>query len=330
MPTSTASCAALRAALAAERGVASVHGQARCSTSSSALLGLRAAGAAAARRSRAWIRLDSPGPVFFRQERVGRHGVPFRIHKFRTMARRRRADAGPQLTVGADPRITRAGALPARARKLDELPQLIDVLRGDMSLVGPRPEVPRYVALYPPALRDKVLACGPASPIRPRSSSATRPTLLARAADPEREYVEVRPAGQAARSPPTTSTSATLRSDLRRDRRAPLRAAVAPTRERAADDAAPSVWHRLDRFLARAAPAPRAAVAGWSTASSIALCWNVTYLFRLGFERWCQARPELRRLGDARRHRGLPAGVRAAATCRAACGASRASARSSG
>jgi lipopolysaccharide/colanic/teichoic acid biosynthesis glycosyltransferase len=135
-----------------------------------------------------WIKLDSPGPVFFRQERVGRGGVLFRIHKFRSM----RADAplaGSQLTVGADTRITRAGQL-LRRTKLDELPQLIDVLAGSMSLVGPRPEVPRYVALYPAALRDKVLSVRPGitdpASIEYRDESA----LLARAADPERVYIE--------------------------------------------------------------------------------------------------------------------------------------------
>src|ERR1700742_4904182 len=91
----------------------------------------------------AWIRLDSPGPVFFRQERVGRHGKVFRIHKFRTMA----VDAeqrGPQLTVGADTRVTRVGRV-LRAHRLDELPQLFDVLAGDMSMVGPRPRVAAHV-----------------------------------------------------------------------------------------------------------------------------------------------------------------------------------------
>jgi lipopolysaccharide/colanic/teichoic acid biosynthesis glycosyltransferase len=135
----------------------------------------------------AWIRFDSPGPVFFRQERVGRGGVPFRIHKFRTM----RVEAGgPALTVGADPRITRAGAF-LRRTKIDELPQLLDVLRGDMSVVGPRPEVARYVAAYPPALRDKVLSVRPG--ITDPASIVYRDenALLARAADPEREYVEV-------------------------------------------------------------------------------------------------------------------------------------------
>ena len=102
------------------------------------------------------IRLDSPGPVFFRQVRVGRHGREFRIHKFRTMTHAPQ-DRGPQLTVGQDARITRVGAL-LRRTKLDELAQLIDVLEGTMSLVGPRPEVPRYVALYPAGLREKVLS----------------------------------------------------------------------------------------------------------------------------------------------------------------------------
>ncbi len=135
----------------------------------------------------AWIKLDSPGPVFFRQERIGRGGTPFWIHKFRTM---RVEAAGPALTVGADPRITRAGAF-LRRTKFDELPQLLDVLRGDMSIVGPRPEVARYVAGYPPALREKVLSVRPGitdpASLQFRDESA----LLARAADPEREYREV-------------------------------------------------------------------------------------------------------------------------------------------
>ena len=135
-----------------------------------------------------WIKLDSPGPVLFRQQRVGRHGVPFDIHKFRTM----RADAptlGPQITVSADPRITRCGAW-LRRSKLDELPQLWDVLRGAMSLVGPRPEVPRYVALYPDDLRRQVLSVRPGitdpASIAYRDESA----VLARALDPERTYIE--------------------------------------------------------------------------------------------------------------------------------------------
>jgi lipopolysaccharide/colanic/teichoic acid biosynthesis glycosyltransferase len=133
-----------------------------------------------------WIKLDSPGPVFFRQERVGRYGVPFRIHKFRSM----RTDApGLQLTVGVDPRITRAGAW-LRGRRFDELPQLIDVLQGTMSLVGPRPEVPRYVAHYPPALRELVLSVRPGITDPSSLDFLDEATLLAVADDPEREYIE--------------------------------------------------------------------------------------------------------------------------------------------
>jgi lipopolysaccharide/colanic/teichoic acid biosynthesis glycosyltransferase len=134
-----------------------------------------------------WVKLDSPGPVFFRQQRVGRHGVPFFIHKFRTM----RADAGGglQLTVGADPRITRAGAFLRRTR-LDELPQFIDVLAGRMSLVGPRPEVPRYVAHYPAALREQALAVRPGMTDPASLAHIDEAAMLAAAADPEREYIE--------------------------------------------------------------------------------------------------------------------------------------------
>jgi lipopolysaccharide/colanic/teichoic acid biosynthesis glycosyltransferase len=133
-----------------------------------------------------WIKLDSPGPVFFRQERIGRHGVPFRIHKFRSM---RSGAAGLQLTVGVDPRITRAGAR-LRGRRLDELPQLIDVLQGTMSLVGPRPEVPRFVAHYPSALREVVLSVRPGITDPSSLDFLDEATLLADAADPEREYIE--------------------------------------------------------------------------------------------------------------------------------------------
>jgi len=135
------------------------------------------------------VRLDSPGPALFRQQRVGQGGQPFRIHKFRTMV----ADAharGPALTVGDDPRITRVGRFLRRA-KLDELPQLIDVLAGDMSLVGPRPELPQYVARYPDALRTRALALKPGITDPASLAFADESALLAAAVDPEREYVEV-------------------------------------------------------------------------------------------------------------------------------------------
>jgi lipopolysaccharide/colanic/teichoic acid biosynthesis glycosyltransferase len=133
------------------------------------------------------IKLDTPGPVFYRQQRVGRFGVPFRIHKFRTM-RHAPADSGSPLTIGADPRITRVGAL-LRSTKLDELAQLVDVLQGSMSLVGPRPELPRYVALYPAALRDKVLSVRPGITDPASIEFRDEAARLAHAADPEHEYV---------------------------------------------------------------------------------------------------------------------------------------------
>lgn len=135
------------------------------------------------------IKRDSPGPVFFRQERVGRHGRVFRIHKFRTMVAAP-APGGPLLTVGADPRITPLGHW-LRRHRIDELPQLIDVIQGHMSLVGPRPEVPRYVALYPAALRERVLSVRPGITDPVSLAHADESERLARAEDPEREYVQV-------------------------------------------------------------------------------------------------------------------------------------------
>jgi len=133
-----------------------------------------------------WVKLDSPGPALFNQERVGWKGRSFRIHKFRTM--RNDPAPGRQITVGADPRITRSGRW-LRAAKLDELPQLFNVLKGEMSFVGPRPEVPRYVALYTEEER-RVLELRPGitdlASIKYRDESE----ILARAADPERAYVD--------------------------------------------------------------------------------------------------------------------------------------------
>jgi lipopolysaccharide/colanic/teichoic acid biosynthesis glycosyltransferase len=134
------------------------------------------------------IRVDSPGPTFFRQERVGRYGRVFRIHKFRTM-RHRPQGGGPSITVGADVRVTKLGAL-LRRYKIDELPQLIDVFVGSMSLVGPRPEVPEYVAHYPVEDRDIVLSVRPGITDLASLEFSDESSLLARAADPQRFYVE--------------------------------------------------------------------------------------------------------------------------------------------
>ena len=138
--------------------------------------------------------------------------MPFRIHKFRTMVTDAPARGLP-ITVGADPRITRAGAFLRRTR-IDELPQFIDVLQGTMSLVGPRPEVPRYVALYPPALRERALAVRPGITDPSSIEFIDEAERLARAADPEREYVEVI-LPQKVRRAAEYAEQATLASDLR-------------------------------------------------------------------------------------------------------------------
>ena len=134
-----------------------------------------------------WIRFDSPGPALFRQRRVGRYGRHFAIYKFRTMADH--PDGGRQLTVGQDPRITRAGRF-LRRTKLDELPQLLNVLEGTMSLVGPRPEVPRYVDRYPPAVRETVLSVAPGITDLAAILYKDENDILGRAQDPERAYIE--------------------------------------------------------------------------------------------------------------------------------------------
>jgi len=133
-----------------------------------------------------WIKMDSQGPVFFRQERVGHLGRLFRMHKFRTMF----ADAsGISLTVGDDPRVTRCGRF-LRRFKLDELPQLLDVLNGDMSLVGPRPEVPRYMAQYPEDLRKIVLSVPPGITDIAAIKFKNENELLKNSQDPEKDYIE--------------------------------------------------------------------------------------------------------------------------------------------
>ena len=105
-----------------------------------------------------WIKIDSNGPVFFRQERVGLNGKIFQIYKFRSM--HVNSETQGKLTVGNDCRVTTAGKF-IRRFKIDELPQLIDVLFGSMSLVGPRPEVKEFIDLYPKDIREKILSVRP-------------------------------------------------------------------------------------------------------------------------------------------------------------------------
>jgi lipopolysaccharide/colanic/teichoic acid biosynthesis glycosyltransferase len=133
-----------------------------------------------------WIKLDSPGPVFFRQQRVGKDGMLFDIIKFRTM----HDDAHEALlTIGHDRRITEVGKF-LRRHKLDEFPQLFNVVAGTMSLVGPRPEVPRYVDCYPPDVRSVVLSVRPGITDWASIYYKEENSLLGRAANPEQAYLE--------------------------------------------------------------------------------------------------------------------------------------------
>lgn len=133
------------------------------------------------------VTITSPGGAFFRQVRVGRGGREFRLLKFRSM--RPGSEAKGQLTIGGrDPRITGVGYF-LRKTKLDELPQLWNVLIGDMSVVGPRPEVPKYVALYT-AEQRAVLGVRPGITGMASLDYIDENELLACAADPEKAYVE--------------------------------------------------------------------------------------------------------------------------------------------
>jgi lipopolysaccharide/colanic/teichoic acid biosynthesis glycosyltransferase len=131
------------------------------------------------------VRLDSNGPALFRQERVGLHGRTFRIHKFRSL---RTGAPGVLISPTGDSRTTRIGSV-LRRTKLDELPQLLDVFAGSMSLVGPRPEVPRYVAMWPEVVRPLILSVRPG--ITDPASIVLRNEAdeLAAAEDSEAHYV---------------------------------------------------------------------------------------------------------------------------------------------
>lgn len=130
---------------------------------------------------------ERTGPVLFAQERIGLHGKPFRIHKFRSM---HPSSGGPEVTTAGDARVTRVGAL-LRKTKLDELPQLFDVFVGKMSLVGPRPEVARYVELWPEAERELILSVRPGITDPASVAFRNESEILAQQPDPERYYREV-------------------------------------------------------------------------------------------------------------------------------------------
>ena len=135
-----------------------------------------------------WIKLDSKGPVFYRQVRVGRFNKDFRIFKFRSM--RVGADKGSLVTIGGrDPRVTKSGYL-IRKFKLDELPQLINVVIGDMSLVGPRPEVRHYVDYWTPEQKH-VLDVRPGITDPASIKFRNENELMEKADDPEKYYIEV-------------------------------------------------------------------------------------------------------------------------------------------
>jgi len=132
------------------------------------------------------IKLDSPGPIFFKQERMGKGFRPFLIYKFRTMVQDAPGKGG-SITVGADSRITRLGRI-LRKTKIDELPQLFNILRGEMSFVGPRPEVPQYVELF---RRDyeEILNVLPGITDLASLKYRDEAEVLRHAENPEEEYV---------------------------------------------------------------------------------------------------------------------------------------------
>jgi lipopolysaccharide/colanic/teichoic acid biosynthesis glycosyltransferase len=132
------------------------------------------------------IRLDSPGPIFFRQRRIGRGFRPFFIYKFRTMVHDAPA-RGISITVGRDPRVTRAGEF-LRKTKIDELPQLINVVKGDMSFVGPRPEVPQYVELFRKDY-EEILEVRPGITDLASLKYRDEAAVLGAAENPEQEYI---------------------------------------------------------------------------------------------------------------------------------------------
>lgn len=133
-----------------------------------------------------WIKIDSSGPIFFRQERIGLFGKPFLIHKFRTMSVIQNNSI--KITVGNDVRITKSGFF-LRKYKLDELPQLIDVFIGKMSLVGPRPEVEDFVKYYPSHLKDIIFSVRPGITDLASIQLVNESEVLAKFDDPVDAYI---------------------------------------------------------------------------------------------------------------------------------------------
>ena len=134
------------------------------------------------------VKRDSTGSILFRQQRVGRFGTPFDIYKVRTMVENQ-DNPGPQVTSGSDPRITNSGRF-LRRYKLDELPQLFNILKGDMSFVGPRPEVPKYVSHWSEQDRQQILSVRPGMTDPATIKFRDEEEILKSADDPERYYIE--------------------------------------------------------------------------------------------------------------------------------------------
>ena len=132
------------------------------------------------------IKTESKGPGLYAQKRIGKDGKPFKLLKFRTM--REGSDKGNQITIGEDERITKTGRH-LRKYKLDELPQLVNVIKGEMSLVGPRPEVEKYVRLYTPEQRV-VLSVLPGITDYASIQYSNENEILGKAEDPHKMYVE--------------------------------------------------------------------------------------------------------------------------------------------
>ncbi|MEQ1975655.1 sugar transferase [Xenorhabdus sp. SGI240] len=135
-----------------------------------------------------WIKMDSKGPIFFRQKRIGQYEKPFYIHKFRSMTLN--SEQKGQLTIGNDSRITNSGKF-IRKYKLDELAQLIDVIQGKMSLVGPRPEVPEFMGKYPLEMRSKILSVKPGITDLASIEMIDENEILSQYPNPHQAYIDI-------------------------------------------------------------------------------------------------------------------------------------------